>query len=118
MREVDPPQPRCERVQLGGPGCLLPLSRRLEEQWTPQNKNQDTVVDPIQIREGKIENFEKFLVYRYIFNYEQCCGSGMFIPDPNFFQLGTRVKKFPDPGSASKNLSILTQKLVSKLSEI
>jgi hypothetical protein len=30
----------------------------------------------------------------------QCCGSGMFIPDPNFFH----------PGSASKNLSILTQK--------
>jgi hypothetical protein len=28
----------------------------------------------------------------------QCCGSGMFIPDPNF------------PGSTSKNLSILTQK--------
>ncbi len=32
----------------------------------------------------------------------------IFIPDPNFF----------DPGSASKNLSILTQKIVSKLSEI
>ncbi len=30
------------------------------------------------------------------------------IPDPNFFH----------PGSASKNLSILTQKIVSKLSEI
>jgi hypothetical protein len=32
----------------------------------------------------------------------QCCGSGMFIPDPNF--------SIPDPGSASKNFSILTQK--------
>jgi hypothetical protein len=31
---------------------------------------------------------------------KQCCGSGMFIPDPNFLH----------PGSASKNLSILTQK--------
>jgi hypothetical protein len=30
------------------------------------------------------------------------------IPDPNFFH----------PGSASKNLSILTQRIVSKLSEI
>jgi hypothetical protein len=30
----------------------------------------------------------------------QCCGSGMFIPDPNFFH----------PGSESKNLSILTKK--------
>ncbi len=37
-------------------------------------------------------------------NFLQCCGSGMFIPDPNFFH----------PGSASKNLSILTpKKLVS-----
>jgi hypothetical protein len=52
--------------------------------------------------------------------YSQCCGSGMFIPDPNFFHHGSRVKKLPDPGSASasKNLSILTQNIVSKLSEI
>ncbi len=34
----------------------------------------------------------------------------MFIPDPNISN--------PDPGSASKNLRILTQKTVSKLSEI
>jgi hypothetical protein len=43
----------------------------------------------------------------------QCCGSAFFpswILDPNFF--------IQDPGSASKNLSILTQKIVSKLSEI
>jgi hypothetical protein len=40
----------------------------------------------------------------------QCCGSGMFIPEPNF--------SIPDPGSASKNLSILVQKMVSKPSEI
>ncbi len=34
---------------------------------------------------------------------QQCCGCGMFIPDPNFFH----------PGSASKNLSIFfTQKIV------
>jgi hypothetical protein len=49
----------------------------------------------------------------------QCCGSGMFIPDPNFFPGSIR---FPDPGSgsgsASKNLSILTQKIVSTLSKI
>jgi hypothetical protein len=44
-----------------------------------------------------------------------CCGSGCLsririfsIPNPSFI----------DPGSASKNLSILTQKMVSKLSEI
>jgi hypothetical protein len=37
-------------------------------------------------------------------------GSGMFIRDPKF--------SIPDPGSALKNLSILTQKIVSTLSEI
>jgi hypothetical protein len=37
----------------------------------------------------------------YVFDsVAQCCGFGMFIPDPAFFH----------PGSASKNLSILTQK--------
>jgi hypothetical protein len=37
----------------------------------------------------------------------QCCGSGMFIPDPR-----SRIRLFPsripNPGSESKNLSILT----------
>jgi hypothetical protein len=44
----------------------------------------------------------------------------MFIPDP-FFSIpdpGSRVKKIPDPRAGLKNLSILTQKVVSKLSEI
>jgi hypothetical protein len=46
------------------------------------------------------------------------------IPDPNFFHPGSRIQgqKGPDPvsgsASASKNLSILTQKIVSKFSEI
>ncbi len=44
------------------------------------------------------------------------------IPDPGyeFFHLGSRIRIYsiPDPGSASKNLSILAQKIVSKLSEI
>jgi hypothetical protein len=35
-----------------------------------------------------------------------------------FFHPGSRVKKIPDPESGSKNLSILTQESVSKLSEI
>ncbi len=40
--------------------------------------------------------------------------------DPNFFQPVSEFfpPRFPDPGSASKNLSILTQKIVSKLPEI
>ncbi len=43
----------------------------------------------------------------------QCCGSG--IPDPNFFHPGSDVFHH---GSASKNLSVLTQKIVYKFSEI
>jgi hypothetical protein len=35
----------------------------------------------------------------------------MFIPDPNFFHPGSRVKKIPGSVSASSNLSILTKKL-------
>ncbi len=49
----------------------------------------------------------------------QCCGSGMFIPDPDptFFHPGSDIfpsriqtVSIPDPGSASTNLSILTPK--------
>ncbi len=53
--------------------------------------------------------------------WNQCGGSGMFIPDPgsDFFPSRIRTVAIPDPGSASKNLSILTpkktQKMVSKL---
>jgi hypothetical protein len=66
----------------------------------------------------------KFLRIQYFFSgtsctvpygSAQCCGSGMFIRDPNFFHPGSRVKKIPDPGSVSKNLSIFTQKIVSRL---
>jgi hypothetical protein len=44
----------------------------------------------------------------------QCCGSGMFIPDPGSECFPSRIQIFsiPDPGFASNNLSILTQKLV------
>jgi hypothetical protein len=55
----------------------------------------------------------------------QCYGSGMFIPDhgSEFFPSpipDSGSKRFQDPGSgsASKNLSILIQNNVSKLSEI
>jgi hypothetical protein len=43
------------------------------------------------------------------------------IPDPTFFHPGSRIRtvSIPDPGSSSKNLSILTpkkaKKMVSKL---
>jgi hypothetical protein len=42
----------------------------------------------------------------------------MFISDPDFFHPGSRVKKIPGSASTSKNLRILTPRIVSKLSEI
>jgi hypothetical protein len=45
-------------------------------------------------------NHRSSLMFGQMLRKFQCCGSGMFIPDPNFFH----------PGSASKNLSILTPK--------
>jgi hypothetical protein len=43
----------------------------------------------------------------------------MFIPDPNLSIPDPEIKKIPDPryGPASKNLNILTQTIVSQLSE-
>ncbi len=51
------------------------------------------------------------MLYWYLGTYCQCCGSRMFIPDPNFFHPGsrTRIKEF-------KYFS--PQNIVSKLSEI
>ena len=43
----------------------------------------------------------------YLPTYIQCCGSGIFT---DFFPSRIRTVCIPDPGSASKNLSILTQK--------
>jgi hypothetical protein len=45
---------------------------------------------------------------------KQCYGSGMFIPDPTFSipDPGFEFFSIPDPGSTSKNLGILTQKIV------
>ncbi len=57
------------------------------------------------------------LRYRYLWSsIFQCGGSGMFIPDPTFFHPGSRIRtvSIPDPGSSSKNLSILTPKKAKK----
>jgi hypothetical protein len=50
------------------------------------------------------KTFKTIRIQSKIYSDPVCGGSGMFI--------------IPDPGSPSKNLSILTQKIVSKLSEI
>ncbi len=57
--------------------------------------------------------FRLFRLSRIISLYEiQCGGSGMFIPDPgsDFIPSRIRTVSIPDPGSSSKNLSILTPK--------
>jgi hypothetical protein len=52
--------------------------------------------------------------------FQQCCGTGMLIPDPGarFFSIPDPNFSVPDPGFAPKNLNILTQKIVYKLLEI
>jgi hypothetical protein len=49
----------------------------------------------------------------------QCCGSGMFFPDQNFFHPGSRVKQIP--GSRIRiilRIKKFNPKIVSKLEEI
>ncbi len=57
--------------------------------------------------------------FRFTDAISQCCRSGMFIPDPRSEFFPSRIpdhrsevfpSRIPDPGSASMNLSILTQK--------
>jgi hypothetical protein len=45
----------------------------------------------------------------------QCCGSGMFIPGPGYEFFANLDPNCFHPGSAPKNLIMLTQKMVSKL---
>ncbi len=47
------------------------------------------------------QSFSYLILVAICQSFWQCCGSGMFIPDPNFFH----------PGSASKNVSIWTQNI-------
>ncbi len=83
---------------------------RYRSPWSPSRRSQK-----------KCNGFFSISKFSY-----QCCGSGIFIPDPNIFHPGSRVKKksrilirikefkYFNP----RNLSILTQNIVSKISEI
>jgi hypothetical protein len=76
------------------------------------------------IQDRKLSQAEEKVPYQlrprecvFVVNWHNCmqwCESGVFIPGPNFFHPGSWVKKFPGFGSASasKNLSIFTQKIV------
>ncbi len=67
----------------------------------------------VQLLQAALQDHQAMVIIIIIKIYcHQCCGSGMFIPDSgsNFFPSRIRTVSIPDPGSASKNLSILTQK--------
>ncbi len=61
---------------------------------------------------------EDMFLYLLVSINSSFCGSGMFIPEPNFFHARFRIRIFSIPDSALKNLIILTQNIVTKLSEI
>ncbi len=54
---------------------------------------------------GPVDQYVTYL--RHSECYNQCCGSGMFIPNQGYECFPYRIQ---DPGSASRNLSILAQK--------
>ncbi len=104
------------RQESGSSGAPVQIMSPYKKKFKAQNElsinqyiiHSANVNEPLRIK--KIINWTRM----------QCCGSGMFIPDPNFLTPRSRIQIFsiPDPGSASKNWSNLTQKTVSKLSEI
>jgi hypothetical protein len=65
---------------------------------------------------GTVLNLETSLIFPFFLTMLRI--RIFFIPDPNFFHSWSRVKNIPGSGSAPKNLSILSQKIGSKLSEI
>jgi hypothetical protein len=87
---------------------------RKEEEAAASAENVEQLKKTLQ----EVEIKGNFDFYFYRDNIRQCCGPGMFIPDPSFFNSGSRIRIFFHPGSATKSLSILTQKIVSKVSEI
>jgi hypothetical protein len=74
----------------------------------PDKKKKEKVKKVKEIL--KKEKEEPKVRWDYFSAFFQCCGSGMFIPDPN---LSIPDPNFFHPGSRIplKNLSILTQKL-------
>ncbi len=67
---------------------------------------------------GRISTVNYYIIGHKKSGSGSCCGSGMILPDPGS-EFWSRVTMIPDPGSGSalNKLSILTQKIVSKLSE-
>jgi hypothetical protein len=67
----------------------------------PDKKKKEKVKKVKEIL--KKEKEEPKVRWDYFSASFQCCGAGMFIPDPNFFHPGTRIQIFsiPDPHQRS-----------------
>ncbi len=74
--------------------------------------------------EQRRKKIDLVLTFTRYHTYQQCCGSGINIPDPNFFPPGSWIHGQKDSGSLMrigiriKKISILTQEKFSELSEI
>jgi hypothetical protein len=87
------------------------IKQKLDKAKQAKEKQEEMLME-------KLAEHTRSVCVKYIYFlscWVQCCGSVMFIPDPNFF---LPESEFFHPGSASKTLVILTQKMVFSLSEI
>ncbi len=99
----------CGRGQRWVPGASSKRSGRVKARTVPKSSLKRCGED---LTEANKKVFQVLVFLYYVYTHGQCCGSGMFIPDPgsDFFHPGSRTQtvSIPDPRSASKNLSILT----------
>ncbi len=69
--------------------------------------------DPVRAKDTIVYDFSAVLLLSSVADP----GCLSWIPDPTFFHPGSRIRtvSIPDPGSSSKNLSILTPKNSKKM---
>jgi hypothetical protein len=108
----------------GAPKKLInwprPLFRPKTDHACPQKPNPSSETVPLTLGavpalQASMHIYHTVLIVFLVLlrrSFFQCCGSGMFIPDPgsDFFPCRIRPVSIPDPGSSSKNFSILTPK--------
>jgi hypothetical protein len=62
--------------------------------YTGWTRNKYARFSSIEVEDGKLLRFEQKMRDKR----KQCCGSGMFIPDPDLYPF-----RIPDPGSKNSN---------------
>jgi hypothetical protein len=92
----------CQLVVAASVYLLLPrllleelVAHGVEGDGQPAPEEQDEVdgqLVPGTTTRTLLSQMDKNKVY-----LQQCCGSGMFIPDPHFFHPGSRIRTFPIP---------------------